>query len=165
IMVCPPRLFLPSACTIRLSSLSPLLFVFTAPAPAEIYTLSLHDALPIWRAKGLAAQSSCLTAAQEWHVIFDGCFYVANCPSLRLTTMSETYDELPEMISDILQHLLRGLLRSGELETFLQKHGWEKRGPANWRNYAMPRPSRLYGEINRLRILVSDLLKANGDRG
>ena len=82
------------------------------------------------RAKGLAAQSSCLTAAQEWHVIFDGCFYVANCPSLRLTTMSETYDELPEMISDILQHLLRDLLRSGELETFLQKHGWEKHGPA-----------------------------------
>src|SRR5207253_11170586 len=34
--------------------LSPLLllhsffFFFTAPAPTEIYTLSLHDALPIW---------------------------------------------------------------------------------------------------------------------
>src|SRR5690606_35655258 len=68
--------------------------------------------------------------SMQWHVIFDGSFYVANCPSLRLTTMSETYDELPEMISDILQHLLRDLLRSGELETFLQKHGWEKHGPA-----------------------------------
>src|SRR5437660_10007975 len=26
-----------------------LLFFFTAPVPAEIYTLSLHDALPIFR--------------------------------------------------------------------------------------------------------------------
>src|SRR5207302_10479610 len=26
-------------------------FVFTAPAPTEIYTLSLHDALPIYRAR------------------------------------------------------------------------------------------------------------------
>src|SRR5207302_10788223 len=27
------------------------LFFFTAPATTEIYTLSLHDALPIWRAQ------------------------------------------------------------------------------------------------------------------
>src|SRR5205814_10163093 len=28
------------------------LFFFNATAPTEIYTLSLHDALPIWRAAG-----------------------------------------------------------------------------------------------------------------
>src|SRR5438094_6807860 len=37
---CPPR---------------PLYVLFTAPAPAEIYTLSLHDALPIWRRRVLLA--------------------------------------------------------------------------------------------------------------
>src|SRR5437879_8561929 len=32
---------------------SPLLFLFTLPAPTEIYTLSLHDALPIYETTGL----------------------------------------------------------------------------------------------------------------
>src|SRR5262249_60885375 len=30
------------------SPLSSSIFLFNAPAPTEIYTLSLHDALPIW---------------------------------------------------------------------------------------------------------------------
>src|SRR5207253_5693056 len=37
---------------------SPLSFFFTAPAPTEIYTLSLHDALPISSARVAAVTSS-----------------------------------------------------------------------------------------------------------
>src|SRR5207249_10990600 len=47
----------------------PLFFLFTAPSPTEIYTLSLHDALPIlervpmsfrnWRGWGLALLLAC----------------------------------------------------------------------------------------------------------
>src|SRR5207244_12083232 len=43
---------------VYLSSFYPypvLLFFFNATAPPEIYTLSLHDALPIWRRKVVAA--------------------------------------------------------------------------------------------------------------
>src|SRR5207248_11385731 len=36
--------------TIRLPRIQVLLFFCTAPAPPAIYTLSLHDALPIWLA-------------------------------------------------------------------------------------------------------------------
>src|SRR5690606_41673468 len=39
-----------TTCRLLVSSLSsPLVFSFTDPAPTEIYTLSLHDALPICR--------------------------------------------------------------------------------------------------------------------
>src|SRR5207253_10708153 len=34
----------------------PILFSLNAPAPPEIYTLSLHDALPIWRAVRLVVR-------------------------------------------------------------------------------------------------------------
>src|SRR5436190_23943974 len=46
-----PSVILPcfqSSLRICLPSFSSLFF-FTDPAPTEIYTLSLHDALPIWR--------------------------------------------------------------------------------------------------------------------
>src|SRR5690349_23655275 len=33
---------------LQASANSPLFFFFNAPATTEIYTLSLHDALPIW---------------------------------------------------------------------------------------------------------------------
>src|SRR5207253_10145708 len=37
-----------SLLTYLLSYLTFLFFLFTPPSPSEIYTLSLHDALPIW---------------------------------------------------------------------------------------------------------------------
>src|SRR5437870_8097708 len=36
-------------------------FFFTVPAPTEIYTLSLHDALPIWRKDDVASPVSAAT--------------------------------------------------------------------------------------------------------
>src|SRR5207248_9160141 len=44
----------PHLCLHLLYPLRSLLFFFTAPAPTELYTLSLHDALPIY-AQGRAA--------------------------------------------------------------------------------------------------------------
>src|SRR5207249_11465252 len=40
---------------IRLSF--PTLFLFNAPTPTEIYTLSLHDALPIWSSRSQRSPS------------------------------------------------------------------------------------------------------------
>src|SRR5437870_13173574 len=43
---------MPLLSTLHLSSLAavfPIFFLFTAPATPEIYTLSLHDALPIFK--------------------------------------------------------------------------------------------------------------------
>src|SRR5262245_66371840 len=36
-----------------------LLFFFTATATTEIYTLSLHDALPIWSGRMMTATAQC----------------------------------------------------------------------------------------------------------
>src|SRR5690606_41458311 len=41
------------SCLGRSSPRSSLLFFFSEPATPEIYTLSLHDALPIWSLAGL----------------------------------------------------------------------------------------------------------------
>src|SRR5438477_3369088 len=41
------------------------LFFFTAPAPTEIYTLSLHDALPIYPLAAIAAFAELLGANQS----------------------------------------------------------------------------------------------------
>src|SRR5205807_10097722 len=46
-------------------------FFFTAPAPTEIYTLSLHDALPIWREVSLPSEEN---GAGRWaldHLFLD----------------------------------------------------------------------------------------------
>src|SRR5207249_11635837 len=41
-------------------------FFFTAPAPSEIYTLSLHDALPIWRRRRIeVAQHGLLVEPEQ----------------------------------------------------------------------------------------------------
>src|SRR5690349_25177028 len=34
-----------------------LIFLFIVPAPTEIYTLSLHDALPIWSSRRASSRS------------------------------------------------------------------------------------------------------------
>src|SRR5207248_6199266 len=41
--------------TITISCMTPFFFFFNAPAPTQIYTLSLHDALPISVADAVAA--------------------------------------------------------------------------------------------------------------
>src|SRR5205823_13967154 len=46
-----------SFCFIECSPL--LFFFFNAPAPPAIYTLSLHDALPIWPRAPAAARRGC----------------------------------------------------------------------------------------------------------
>src|SRR6266436_1866546 len=46
-------------------SLSPRFFFFNVPATTEIYTLSLHDALPIsLTIAGLASETACLMAGR-----------------------------------------------------------------------------------------------------
>src|SRR5207248_10704299 len=54
----PPGTLPPSCLATLASALTPmLLFFFTAPAPTEIYTLSLHDALPIYPKEGRSPKS------------------------------------------------------------------------------------------------------------
>src|SRR5437899_8756245 len=50
--------------SVHLSFLLLLFFFFNAPATPEIYTLSLHDALPIWRLEPRLAQRPALRLAQ-----------------------------------------------------------------------------------------------------
>src|SRR5437762_6732952 len=45
-----------------LSAVALPLFFFTAPAPTEIYTLSLHDALPILRARDVRRRRRALAS-------------------------------------------------------------------------------------------------------
>src|SRR5690349_24551741 len=54
--------------SLPLSSPSPpsLLFFFHAPATTEIYTLSLHDALPIWR-RARSTISPTAARFRVWH--------------------------------------------------------------------------------------------------
>src|SRR5438034_5260927 len=41
-------------------------FVFIAPATTEIYTLSLHDALPIWLHQLALASRQCADQGEPW---------------------------------------------------------------------------------------------------
>src|SRR5437762_13561309 len=52
-----------------LSRLSPIIkfFFFNDPAPTEIYTLSLHDALPICQRYGANAKPLPITSWQVWN--------------------------------------------------------------------------------------------------
>src|SRR5438552_4332623 len=43
-----------------------LLFFFNHPAPAEIYTLSLHDALPIWLGPAPSSRLIAQSARSSW---------------------------------------------------------------------------------------------------
>src|SRR5947207_3663348 len=55
-----------SACSHCFSTQCFFFFFFTDPAPTEIYTLSLHDALPIWppsRPRSARAGSVCSSSA------------------------------------------------------------------------------------------------------
>lgn len=63
-----------------------------------------------------------------WRVYQDGDLWVASNDELSLTTCGETYAELQESIHDILSHLLTDLVKTGELDAFLTKHGWEREG-------------------------------------
>src|SRR5205085_3802584 len=49
-----------------------LFFFFNDPAPTEIYTLSLHDALPIWRRRARdAARSRAFVIKKVWVSRYD----------------------------------------------------------------------------------------------
>lgn len=53
--------------------------------------------------------------------------WIAVCNPLRLTIEADSSAELRENIEDALQLFMRSLLKSGDLERFLQEHGWQKR--------------------------------------
>src|SRR5690606_41563967 len=48
----------------------PAIFFFTAPAPTEIYTLSLHDALPISELQALIGRSEILNLGLAGPVVY-----------------------------------------------------------------------------------------------
>ena len=53
--------------------------------------------------------------------------WIAVCDPLRLTIEADSNGELRENIEDALQLFMRSLLKSGDLERFLEEHGWQKR--------------------------------------
>jgi hypothetical protein len=50
--------------------------------------------------------------------------YVAVCDPLKLTLQAESWDELMEDTSDVLNSIFHDLLRANELDRFLRDHGW-----------------------------------------
>lgn len=50
--------------------------------------------------------------------------YVAVCDPLKLTLQAESWDELMEDTSDVLNSIFHDLLSSHELDRFLRDHGW-----------------------------------------
>src|SRR5690606_2301828 len=85
--------------------LSLLFFVFAAPAPTAIYTLSLHDALPILAAVAATVHEVELEAGEqifakgdlgkEMYIIVSGCVYIHD-GERRLNTLG-AYEVFGEM--------------------------------------------------------------------
>lgn len=55
--------------------------------------------------------------------------WIAVSDSLKLTVQSETFNDLMEDVGLTIEAILRDLLRSNELERFLQDRGWRIAGP------------------------------------
>lgn len=54
--------------------------------------------------------------------------WIGVCQPLRLTLQSDTWASLMEDIGLALDGLLREMMKSNELETFLREHGWKPIG-------------------------------------
>jgi hypothetical protein len=60
--------------------------------------------------------------------------YVAVCDALKLTLQAKTFSELMEDINFTLDALLKDLLSSNELDSFLRERGWSAAGNIPQRN-------------------------------
>ena len=60
--------------------------------------------------------------------------FVAVCDPLKLTLQAETWAELMEDTSDVLNSVFRDLLKNNQLDAFLSAHGWNFMGQAPHRN-------------------------------
>src|SRR5438477_3912260 len=54
--------------------------------------------------------------------------WIGVCDPLKLTIQSATWAELMEDIADALNSMLIDLIKSGELNRFMQDHGWKLLG-------------------------------------
>ncbi len=55
-------------------------------------------------------------------------YWVAVCDPLKLTVQGETWRALLESISDTIDLVFKDLVATGELEQFLETHGWRRQG-------------------------------------
>src|SRR5437899_7944231 len=78
------------------------LFLFLYPAPAELFTLSLHDALPICSTCGALSRATATT------VTYTGPVAIPNPASVTLTATSRSEEHTSELQS--LRHLVCRLL-------------------------------------------------------
>jgi predicted RNase H-like HicB family nuclease len=70
-----------------------------------------------------------IDANLQWRAtIGKGGNYVAVCDPLKLTLQAETWAELMEDTSDVLNTIFLDLLTSNELDNFLRAHGWSMMG-------------------------------------
>jgi len=54
--------------------------------------------------------------------------YLAVCHPLKLTVQGETWSALVESISETLDAVFEDLMDTGELDRFLEDHGWRMQG-------------------------------------
>jgi predicted RNase H-like HicB family nuclease len=65
--------------------------------------------------------------------------YIGVCDPLNMTMEGSTLEELEQNINESIQLLMSDLMESGELERFLQDHGWRavpdprQQGPVEFR--------------------------------
>jgi hypothetical protein len=67
-----------------------------------------------------------IQAQIEWNYLHDadsGC-WVGVCPTLKLTVEAETQTDLHHSMSEAMDLLFNELLATGDLDRFLQEHGW-----------------------------------------
>ena len=72
-----------------------------------------------------------LAARIEWRAFRDPKSerWVGICDSLNVTAEAATWGELEQVINEIHNELFRDLLEEGELQSFLQNHGWKPSTP------------------------------------
>src|SRR5437588_7018983 len=86
------------------TSLVVLFFFFNDPAPTEIYTLSLHDALPISRASPGFEKNKLRNSRGLPHLRTTGCSYTINLASRQ--SRSEEHTSELQSHSDLVCRLL-----------------------------------------------------------
>ncbi len=70
-----------------------------------------------------------INANLQWrYTIGKGGNYVAVCDPLKLTLQAETWADLMEDTSAVLNTIFHDLLSSNELDRFLRDHGWAVQG-------------------------------------
>jgi hypothetical protein len=90
-----------------------------------------------------------------------GGHYVAVCDPLKLTLQADTWADLMEDTSDVLNSIFTDLLKKNELDAFLQAHGWNVLGQVPQRNQEnvrfdvpflfVPEMAQAHGAQNHLR--------------